>query len=276
MCLFPVTLHGSLNYQTGQILSTRVVPCGKCLECLQRKSVEWSFRIMQEASLYDKNCFLTLTYNDENLPVDGSVSRREVQLFIKRLRKSLTPLKIRFFACGEYGKQRLRPHYHIIIFNWFPSDCFLCSSHKVSDKLYRSPFLEKIWTKGFSSVGDLTLDSAKYCAKYMQKSQFENRRKNGTYGLYPPFVQMSNRNGIGYDFAFTADLISDRIYFRGKSCKIPRYYLKVLERNNIDLEAFKKRRISDGERVADVIDLYAKREKFYYAFRARNLHSNGN
>ncbi len=69
------------------------VKCGKCLECAKLYSIEWSFRIMDECSTHDQNCFITLTYNNENLPADGSVSRREVQLFMKSLRKKLKPLK---------------------------------------------------------------------------------------------------------------------------------------------------------------------------------------
>lgn len=266
MCLRPITIvarpkdgapHGA------------TVSCGKCLECLQQKSYEWAFRICDECRKYERNAFVTLTYDDEHLPADKSVSRREVQLFMKRFRQSVAPLRVRFFACGEYGKKRQRPHYHVILFGWFPDDAFFWK-HDGKVNLYRSPFLEKVWTFGFSSVGKVSFESALYCAKYMNKAQFQLKRRE-PLDVAPPFVQMSNRPGIGFDSAFKCDLISDRIYNNGKSCKIPRYYLKVLEREGVWLEEFKERRQAQGELVSSVSDLHQRRLQFERRFMKRNL-----
>lgn len=264
MCLSPITIpcHGKDGYFRWQ-----TVNCGKCLECLQKYSNEWAFRIIDECSLYDENAFITLTYNDDYLPADNSVSRREVQLFMKRFRKAVSPLRVRFFSCGEYGKKRLRPHYHIIIFNWFPTDCYFWQRDGSVD-LFRSPFLEKIWTKGFSSVGKVTLQTARYCAKYMQKWQFDNLLKSD---LTPPFVQMSNRPGIGYG-AISADcLVDDRIYHNGSFVKVPRYYLKVFEQNGYDLTDFISCRIENGEHIASCTDLNLKRKRFADKFLSKNV-----
>lgn len=100
MCLNPVMLR-SVGYP---------VPCGKCFECRVMRSREWSFRIALEARAASESCMITLTYNDEHLPADNSVDKRAVQLFIKRLREKIYPKKIRYFACGEYGAKRSRPH----------------------------------------------------------------------------------------------------------------------------------------------------------------------
>lgn len=264
MCLYPKQIFTRPLAGDGQLVT---VSCGKCLQCLQQKSLEWSFRIMDEASQYSENCFITLTYNDDNLPSDGSVSRREVQLFVKRLRKALKPLRVRFFACGEYGKKLLRPHYHIIVFNWFPSDAWFWQKDK-KDDLFRSPLLERVWKKGFSSVGKLTLESAKYCAKYMNKFQFDRRlfAQNSSRKLCAPFVQMSNRPGIGYNSVYASDLVSDRIYRSGKSVKIPRYYLDVMERDGVYLEDFKDRRMAHGELVSRCTDLSKLRKKYHDIF----------
>lgn len=251
-----------------------VVKCGKCLECLRQQSYEWAFRIVHECSKYECNSFITLTYNDEHKPLDGSVSRREVQLFMKRLRKALQPRRIRFFACGEYGKKKQRPHYHVIIFGWYPDDAYFWQNDGKT-KLYRSPFLEKVWTFGFSSVGLVSFDSALYCAKYMNKWQFKTySRTRGEYfefSVVPPFVQMSNRPGIGADFAYSVDLVSDRIYINGRSCKIPRYYLKLLEKEGVYLDDFKERRLRNGEHIASVTDIEAKRQRFYSSFLSRTF-----
>lgn len=258
MCLYPVNIFTRPKEGSGSYVT---VSCGKCLECLSRRSNEWSFRIMLEASQYESNCFITLTYNDENLPLNGSVSRREVQLFMKSLRQALSPLKVRFFACGEYGKKLSRPHYHLIIFNWFPDDSYPLKVDKRGQQLYRSPFLETVWKKGFSSVGKLTLDSARYCAKYMSKWQFVRGFK--TDNMQPPFIQMSNRPGIGYNSVYRSDMVSDKVYFDGRSVSIPRYFLKVMESDGIFLDDLKERRLITGQIVSRSIDLEAKR-KFYF------------
>ncbi len=89
------------------------VPCGQCISCRLKKAREWSIRIMNECSYYEKNCFLTLTYDEEHLPSSYSISKRELQLFLKKLRKKC---KFRYFGSGEYGDKSMRPHYHIILF----------------------------------------------------------------------------------------------------------------------------------------------------------------
>lgn len=273
MCLYPVNVrarpHGALSFPV-------TVSCGKCLECQRQKSIEWSFRIMDECSVHEQNCFITLTYNEESLPDPPFVSRREVQLFMKRIRKEIAPLKIRFFACGEYGKKNQRPHYHAILFGYFPNDCWLW---KIEDgiELYRSPMLEKCWTYGFSSVGKVTEKTALYCAKYMNKYAYDNGKQlRSAYPddpdcpffdkITPPFIQMSNRPGIGFDSVYKCDLNSDRIYRNGRWTKIPRYYLKVMERDGIYLDEFRERRQVAGEIIARCTDLNQKRDKFFAKF----------
>lgn len=272
MCLFPIKIR--VRRKTSAPDSpkeTLTVSCGKCLECEMNHSVEWSFRIMDECSKYEQNAFITLTYDQEHLPDPPFVSRREVSLFMKRLRKELSPLKVRFFACGEYGKKNSRPHYHFIIFNWFPSDSWLWS---VEDgvELFRSSTLEKVWTFGFSTVGRVTQKTALYCAKYMNKFSYKYLSKQ-TVPLVvegevtpfrevvtPPFVQMSNRPGIGFDSVYDCDLLSDRIYRNGRGIKIPRYYLKVMERDGIYLDDLRERRLRTGDLLAKNVDLDKKRD----------------
>lgn len=278
--LVPLVNNGVFEYGVDYREKVTVC-CGKCLECLQQKSIEWAFRILDECSQYENNAFITLTYNDDNLFYENdiaryagvaSVSRREVQLFLKRLRKVLSPLKVRFFACGEYGRKFGRPHYHLIIFNWFPEDAVY---FKVEDKekLYRSSLLEGVWTKGFSSVGRVSYKTALYCAKYMNKFQ-SDRYKREIKSDYdrevvlpaPAFIQMSNRPGIGYNAVYHCDLNTDRIYRDGKSTKIPRYYLKVMERDGICLDGFRELRRRQGEVIERCTDLEARRKKFYACF----------
>lgn len=267
MCLFPVTLYPGRYRKDCDGGAALVVPCGKCLECIQRTSVEWAARICHEAGQYKDNCFITLTYNSQNLPPDGSVLMRDVQLFIKRLRKALSPQRMRYFACGEYGSKGRRPHYHIICFGFCPDDLFFWQHDKKAD-LYRSYFIEKLWTKGFSSVGKVSYDSALYCAKYMNKYAWQHFTD---MTLKPPFITMSNRPGIGYNSVYKSDLVADRIYVQGHSVPIPRYYLKVMERDGIFLDRFRFDRKRRGEILSNLSNLKVRRLKMHNKFLLKNL-----
>lgn len=90
-----------------------LVPCGKCLLCRNHRSMEWQCRALVETSTSTNiPLFVTLTYAEE--PVDG-VNKRDLQLFMKRLRKNLSEreqnLNLRYFAVAEYGSHTHRPHY---------------------------------------------------------------------------------------------------------------------------------------------------------------------
>lgn len=225
MCLYPLFIKGQ----------KMPVPCGKCIECVISRSNEWAFRISNEASLYKENCFITLTYNEANLPQGGHLVKRDLQLFVKRLRKKLEPKHIRFFACGEYGSKGQRPHYHIIVFNYLPSDTSFFGYDKKHNKIFRSATIEKLWDKGFSSVGDVTFDSALYCAKYLQKLvKVDDKPK--------PFTLMSRKPAIGVISINSNNLLTDKIYANGKYIKLPRSYLNFIEKNGFDISKIKVKR----------------------------------
>ena len=234
MCLNPIALKNRPIY----------VDCGKCIECCVKKSNAWAFRVMLESRLYMSNCMITLTYNEDNLPEGSSLSRRDLQLFLKRLRKKVG--KLRYFGCGEYGTRKGRPHYHLIIFGWCPQDLkFFCKDNKGS-RLYRSKVLEECWTKGFSSVGELTFDSAKYCAIYMQKKPKDGRLK--------PFLAMSRRPGLAHDALNKDWLLTDKVYCNGKYITIPRYFIDKFENDfGLDLTDFKAKRELKCKMITDKI-----------------------
>ena len=151
------------------------IPCGRCVGCRLRRSAEWATRVLHEASLYQVNSFITLTYNNEHLPSDGSLRYPDFQRFIKRLRERLRRdglADIRFYMAGEYGSKRGRPHYHACIFGYDFPDRVEWMRTPVGSLLYRSAFLESLWPYGYSSVGELTFESAAYTARYIMKKQF--------------------------------------------------------------------------------------------------------
>ena len=249
-------------------------PCGKCIECRLKKSIEWSYRICNELSLYDENMMITLTYNDDNLPKDGKIRYRDVQLFIKRLRKFFGSRSLRYFACAEYGKKRLRPHYHIIIFGKMFDDLYFFKKDHKGTFLYRSPRLEKLWIFGFSSViTDITQDVAIYCAKYLQKDS-----PNGD----KPFCRMSLKPGIGAGFLkddkINSILYSDKIYLNGHYIKTPRYYLNYISRlgddcaNGVNLIRFSRTKAlmdyMDGKDYSFLLgEVLRKRKKYEKKFQ---------
>lgn len=191
------------------------VPCGHCLACRMHKSKQWSARIVGEASMYEDNCFITLTYDEEHCPY--SLNKRDLQLFMKSFRQSIYPKKIRYFACGEYGSHPRdglttgRPHYHIIVFGLNKYD--MVFKRSVLSKLFEGSqgfsatldaWSENGKSKGNVFVGDVTPQSAKYVSGYVMKKQGDSYHDSTWYkvqGLIPPFVLMSRRPGIGATYA---------------------------------------------------------------------------
>lgn len=214
----------------------------------------WATRCLHEASLYKENCFLTLTYDEENLPWDQSVNKKHFQDFMKRLRSANNDKRIRYFHCGEYGEELRRPHYHALIFNHDFQDRTLWKKNPNGD-LYTSETLSKLWPMGFSTVGAITWGSAAYCARYTQKKITGQKADDHYWGitdtgieiqLEPEYATMSLKPGIGKDWfdRFKDDCFpSDFITVAGKKKRIPKYYDKLLaEHHELDLIHVKENR----------------------------------
>lgn len=262
MCLYPnyITPSGKfVGYHEFGYDSCFAVPCGHCVECMQDKANEWSYRVMREFDHCGRvGCVLTLTYDNNHLPADGCVSRRDLQLFLKRLRKYIQPIKVKYFGCGEYGTDNGRPHYHLVIIGWQPVDLFFVKKSKKNTHLYRSPTIDKIWQQGIAGVAQVTAESVKYSAKYLQKLFFDEHS-----GKIPPFLSMSTHPGFGA-FEALERVATDSIYVNGYRRKVPRYYLKVAERAGVDLIEIKENRIKMAEVMKDIKSdsLLKRRKKF--------------
>lgn len=191
------------------------LPCGKCLACRLQRSKEWAVRCILESKLHEFNCFVTLTYNNDNLPANGSLVPRDLQLFIKRLRKKFGA-GIRFFACGEYGSKYQRPHYHILLFGFdfrdkvpWKTSSATKFGNSIDNVIYRSPDLEQLWPYGFSTVGAVSYESAAYVSRYILKKQRVKPMKFGGVvqesfydknNLVPEFTRMSRKPGIAKEW----------------------------------------------------------------------------
>lgn len=148
--------------------------------------------MMLEAALYSDNCFATLTYREEALPDDLSVSPKTTSDFIKRLRKR--GYKFRYFACGEYGEDTQRPHYHLALFG-FPT-CAYGITRKREYCCAHCRAVEEAWGKGQIMLGTLEPKSMAYVAGYITK-KMTRLNDPRLKGRKPEFARMSLRPGIG-------------------------------------------------------------------------------
>jgi hypothetical protein len=249
--------------------------CGQCAGCRLDRSKAWAIRCCHEASLHKENSFITLTYSDEYQPV--SVKQVDFQLFMKRLRKSVLPKKIRFYSCGEYGSEGGRAHYHAIIFGYAFPDRYLFQVRK-GIRLYRSPELERVWPYGFSTVGDVTFDSAAYVARYILKKingvMAENHYKRVNYitgevvNVTPEYTTMSRKPGIAHDWMrkFYSDVYTQDCVITPKGWKMrpPKYYDSIYDTIDSDrLDNLKiKRRVLGMRAKAD--NTFERRETKAY------------
>lgn len=256
----PETGKYGLTFQSTKALvegSALMLPCGRCNGCLSDKAQQWAMRCMHEAQMHERNCFITLTYDNQSVPEDYSVKLRHWQLFMKRLRKRAGTNNIRFFACGEYGDIGNRPHYHALLFNYDLPDKKYWRTNKHGDRIYLSELLNEIWGQGkINEVGQVTYKSARYCAGYIVKKQLNlNQNKdayvrvspvNGhVYEVAPEFAVMSRRPGLGTTWfeKFRTDAFpSDFLIVEGKRIKPPLFYLnKLQEAEQIQIKRGRKR-----------------------------------
>lgn len=204
-------------------------------------------RCMHEAQLHEFKCFITLTYDNEHLPRGGTLVKKHLQDFFKRLRerKEFAALKIKYYACGEYGDETQRPHYHALIFGADFPDKKLYSRNAQGDSIFTSDLLDSIWSHGQCKIGALTYETAAYCARYVLKKagkkfaagHYEriDLETGEVITLVPEYAVMSRRPGIGADFydRYASDIYPDDfVLHKGRKHKPPRYYDKLLERSN--------------------------------------------
>lgn len=217
------------------------VPCGQCIGCRLERSRQWAIRCVHEAQMHQNNCFITLTYSDENLPPNNSLVLEDFQKFMKRLRKKLGK-GIRFFHCGEYGERFKRPHYHACLFGADFADKQVHASRN-GHKYYVSETLQQLWPHGFSMIGEVNFETAAYVARYIMKKvtgkkaiyhysevdldtgEIKNERKK-------EYTTMSRRPGLGSSWFenYQNDIYSkDYVVIRGKKMKSPKFYDRKYE-----------------------------------------------
>lgn len=248
-CFKPIVIDVKSN---GKKIAM-TVPCGKCMGCRIALRREWSVRIMHELDSFGSiGSFITLTYSDINLPENGTLRKDHWQKFMKRLRKYYPDKKIRFYACGEYGGEKKRPHYHAIIFGISLDDL---EAKRVNNRLI-SRVIERLWRDGFNVVGTVTTDSAQYVAGYIEKKLTgeAGEEEYEKTGRIAPFSLCSQGIGKNYCEANSEQIKQLlNITVKGKNVGIPRYYKK---RINLDQNALYDKGEEQRKKIHDRYELY--------------------
>ncbi len=222
---------------------------------------------MHEASQYENNSFLTLTYNDEQLPNDGSLVKSHHQKFMKRLRQHYPKTTMKYYMCGEYGDDNNRPHYHSCLFNMaFPDETLWSHNHGMP--LYTSAILEKIWGHGYAKIGNLDYQAAEYVAGYVLKKitgtqaddHYRRYDDNGNaYWLQEEYNAMSKGIGQKWINKYWRDVYpSDEMPIPsvGIVRSPPRYYEKILE--GIDEQVLQKVKTNRAKYAKSHPELYTR------------------
>lgn len=273
--------------ERGAIKRPLTLPCGQCIGCRLERSRQWAMRCMHEASLHAENSFVTLTYSDEHVPDDYSLRYRDFQLFMKRLRKEYG--KVRFYMCGEYGERLYRPHFHACLFGCgFPDrDVYLSSDS--GSTVYRSASLERLWPFGFSSIGDVTFESAAYVARYVLKKVTGQAAEDHymrvleetgeLVSVVPEFTHMSLKPGIGAEFyrKFRSDMYPrDYVVVNGQKVKPPKFYDRLEKEDDqraaeLELLRYMKSFEYDGDGTPERLAVREKVTRARLAFKKRSL-----
>lgn len=219
------------------------LPCGKCPECCKDYYTSWATRGSRELSQWDSTVFVTLTYNDENLPPDNSLRKKDVQDFFKRLKKEFNSTKenpIRQIYCGEYGEKTRRPHYHAIIFNCDFEDRKPHYQSPQGYQVYTSEKLSRLWGKGFAEFGHARPGSIAYLFKYILKKKSRKEKEQPliierdgiTYEVAHEFIEASRNPGIGAFLRETDSIKKGFLTLDGVKKKLPKYFQEYLKRND--------------------------------------------
>lgn len=247
------------NSSTG-LLETVDVPCGKCDVCKRNKMQDWLFRLQFDVDSSVNSFFVTLTYNDDNLP--DKVKLDDVQKFFKRLRKRCEPKKIgnmpnsryialEYFLTSEYGSLRNRPHYHAIILNVLP----LSGTPQEA--------IEAAWSHGFVYIGTVTSSSCRYVLKYIQKDAelpanlYQSIFYVMSKGIGKTFLTISN----GHNKVNIYNRRSLSVGLNGYERLLPRYYQEKIFGDERRLVSDNSR--DDFFRSIGAEDIYGERYQSY-------------
>lgn len=233
--------------------SLMLLPCGKCDACRLKYRREWSIRCEMESKYHKENCFVTLTYDNLHLP--PTLIKSHYQKFIKNLRN--LGYKVRYFGCGEYGSINHRPHWHLVLFGYFPKDVKYLGKSNSGFPQFTSKELDQCWNnKGFVTISEFAPETAGYVAGYVSKKMKVDDFYDDDV---PSFIFMSTKPGIGR--AYVEDHLGE-IYkydslvvsFGSHKFGVPRYFDKVAQDLGLYIDDIKEMRVA-ASRIGNAYDL---------------------
>lgn len=224
------------------------IPCGKCIGCRLDRAKMWTTRCVLEARYHKYVYFITLTYSDNALPFDKDGSailvKKDLQDFFKRLRFNLG-VKFRYFACGEYGGQTSRPHYHAILF----LDQDIPDLKPSGVNSFKSAKFAKSWPFGLYDISIAETGCMAYVAGYVVKKAKYNTED------FPvaPFVVMSRKPGLGAMYLQDHDILSTMKVYGDfgsvRSAPVPRYFKDKLGDEYLSI---KDRLVEEARKAVDI------------------------
>lgn len=263
-CLHPIYVRNK-NFVRGESMTDmyKLVPCGKCVVCRQKNQKDWIFRLQAEQHNCPQCIFVTYTYDDDHVRLKNgvpTVCKRDMQLYLKRLRKRFPAGTLRYFLVSEYGSKTHRPHYHAILFNYSNLDL--------------RDFVDLDWQNGFVDIGTVTDASIAYTLKYCLKGSEVPPGAENTFTL------SSRRPGIGFcyleDSATYNTMIANGVVTQigGYKQRIPRFYRDKM-RDDLVKESGKSILDRVTDTYGDLLE-YKKRAAVYSKNRMQRLSNNEN
>lgn len=265
MCLAPVLIHSKAVDAFESGVKEFTVPCGRCVECLQDKQNAWIYRLFNEQNSSKHSLFVTLTYDPANLPlmVNGNIepyqkyigrksiedfcvtlNPRDLQLYFKRLRKALR-IKLKFFACGEYGDLDGRPHYHFALF------------YNDGEPELVEHYIDSCWNKGYTTIDPLIQNRIEYLTKYITDKVIYSKRDDRAVEYFNRCSKGLGIDGFFFDEKHYGVGFKTTMLPNGTVIPIPRYFkrkyypkndyltLSIFEQN----DRFSKRRHDAIKRI---------------------------
>jgi hypothetical protein len=256
-CLKPVLI--TKNLDSIKFPMGLRIPCGQCMNCRIQKREEWVMRMLHEFKYWEYSIFVTLTYDENNLPKnefnESTLKKSDLQKFFKRLRKN-SNRKMLYFACGEYGEETGRPHYHCIIFGFdYLNDYDL--------ELIKASWKKCKWNElKLKPFGDVNETSLRYVVSYLEKTITGKLEKYAYDNIETPFHIVSKGIGKNYAIDNKDKLQSDGFcQMSGFKKAIPRYYVN---KTNINREDCKKESIrKEVDTVMQITGMKLNRDDLY-------------
>jgi len=254
----PLKFMGKASSWSGPApLGAKLLPCRQCIGCRLEKSRDWATRLLLESQQHDKSCFLTLTYDDNHVPDNGTLVPSHLTTFFRDLRSRLNYYgkeKIKYFACGEYGDQTSRPHYHLALFGPFDTqsvdpDRSETEPARSGERQFTHSDISSVWGHGLHRYSELTFESAAYVARYVLKKITGASSEAHYSGRAPEFQRSSNGLGRSHFERWSEDIYpEDHVVLPGRGAFMPPpYFDRLLEKVDPGLYAKVKKAREDAQ-----------------------------